>query len=60
MRTLSDFELAGITGGIEEGTVCGIFIGVLAGATILLSPLAGALVFMFTPLACVLDYGRNE
>jgi hypothetical protein len=59
MRTLSSFELHDINGGIEEGTICGVFIGATFGAAVF-NPLAGALVFMFTPLACVLDYGLHE
>jgi uncharacterized membrane protein len=59
MRALRSFELSGIEGGAPEGTVCGAFVGVTVGL-MFFNPLASALVFMFTPLACVLDFGLHE
>ena len=59
MRELTEFESYEISGGIEEGAICGAFMGSMVGATFLFGPLAGALIFMFTPLACVLDYGLH-
>lgn len=57
MRTIPDSTLATIQGGIDEGAVCGAMVGLTVGLTFLVSPLAGALAYMFTPAACALDYG---
>jgi hypothetical protein len=59
MLTLSDSELMKMSGGIEEGTICGLMIGATIGSWLLFGPLAGSLVFMFTPSACALDYVIN-
>jgi hypothetical protein len=59
MLTLSDSELMNMSGGIEEGTICGLMIGATIGSWLLFGPLAGSLVFMFTPSACALDYVIN-
>ncbi len=59
MRTLSDSELMNMSGGIEQGTICGLMIGATIGSWLLFGPLAGSLVFMFTPSACALDYVIN-
>ena len=57
MRTLSDSQIVNIDGGIEKGTICGFMVGAMIGSWFLLGPLAGSLVFMYTPSACALDYG---
>ncbi len=59
MQKLSDPQLAVISGGIEEGTICGFMVGVTIGSWVLFGPLVGSLVFMFTPAACALDYGTH-
>ena len=61
MRELTEIEVAEISGGgIERGTICGFNVGAMIGGALLFGPLVGSLIFMFTPLACVIDYGRNR
>ena len=59
MKSITSEQMRRVSGGIEEGTVCGAFVAATIGATFLFSPLAGALVYMFTSAACALDYGSR-
>ena len=59
MRQLSDAQMVEITGGIDEGTICGAMVAATIGSWVLFGPLAGSLVYMFTPAACALDYGTR-
>ena len=59
MRTLSDSQLVNVNGGIDSGSICGAMVAATIGSWFLFGPLAGSLVFMFTPSACALDYGFN-
>ncbi len=57
MQRFSDSQLANIGGGIDDGSICGAMVAATIGSWLLFGPLAGSLVFMFTPSACALDYG---
>ena len=57
MRTLSELQLANVSGGLEKGSICGAMVAATIGSWFLFGPLAGSLVYMFTPSACALDYG---
>ena len=56
MKRFSDSQLANISGGIDDGSICGAMVAATIGSWLLFGPLAGSLVFMFTPSACALDY----
>ncbi len=57
MQRVSDSQLATVSGGIDEGSICGAMVAATIGSWVLFGPLAGSLVFMFAPSACALDYG---
>lgn len=57
MKPVSQQQMRQIAGGYERGTACGFMVGATIGATFVFGPLAGALLYMFTPATCALDFG---
>jgi hypothetical protein len=61
MRSITRQEMSRITGGgYTTGEACGFMIGATIASSILFGPLTGALVFMYTPAICGLDFGLGS
>jgi hypothetical protein len=57
MKTLTLTDMGVLEAGYVKGYVCGFMVGSMMGAAFLWGPLSASLIFMFTPLTCVLEYG---